>query len=271
MDYKNEIARLRSEFKEYALDSRLQSVVLGMSGGADSALVAALVRPICDEINIPLITRSITIETNKQDEINRSYKMGEHFSTDFNHIDITNEYFIMRTMLEKDDSDIKDETDIQTKIRLGNVKARMRMIKLYDLAQKNNGMVLSTDNKTEYLLGFWTIQGDVGDYEMIHHLWKTEVFEMMQWIVDNELTDQDKKDALQACIDCVPTDGLGITANGDLDQLEADSYEEVDIVLKKYFDTGEVLNEKVITRHLNSRFKRLLPIRPPKAKQQHLK
>jgi len=66
------------------------------------------------------------------------------------------------------------------------MKARIRMILLYDLAGGNDGMVLSTDNYTEYLLGFWTLHGDVGDFGMIQSLWKTEVYDMVEWIRDNE-------------------------------------------------------------------------------------
>lgn len=262
MDYKKEVSHLRKEMKTYIQNANLQSLVIGMSGGIDSALVAAILKPVCDECNIPLISRSITIETNKEDEIARSKAMGELFCNSFDYIDLTNEYLLFSSMLNKDDSDVKDETDIETKIRLGNVKARMRMIYLYDQAQKNNGMVLSTDNMTEYLLGFWTINGDVGDYELIHHLWKTEVFEMSQWIVDNdeELT-QNQSDALQSCIDATPTDGLGITSS-DVEQLGAKNYYEVDIALKAFLKDGTILNQRIINRHLASGFKRSWPNRP---------
>lgn len=261
MDYKNEIARLRSEFKNYVEKSNLKSVVLGMSGGADSALVAALVRPVCKELSIPLIASSITIETNKEDEIKRAHDMGTLFADVFYEKDYTSEYLVMKNIMTEDDSVVKTESEYEKKIRYGNIKARMRMMKLYDIAQKNNGMTLSTDNMSEYMLGFWTLNGDVGDYVIVHHLWKSEVFEMMQWIVDNELTDQDKKNALQACIDCVPTDGLGIT-NSDMAQIGCSDYYECDIILKEYISTGKILNEKVVNRHLNSEFKRNIPIRP---------
>lgn len=261
MDYKKEVERLREGFKTYATESKLQSVVLGMSGGADSALVAALVKPICDEINIPLIALSITIESNKEDEIKRAYNMGTLFADVFYEKDYTNEYLIMKNIMTEDESIVKTESEYEKKIRYGNIKARMRMSKLYDTAQKNNGLILSTDNMSEYMLGYWTLNGDVGDFEIIHGLWKSEVFDMMQWIVDNELTDQDKKDALQACIDCVPTDGLGIT-DSDMEQIGCSDYFECDIILKEYISTGKILNEKVIKRHLNSAFKRQLPIRP---------
>ncbi len=94
-----------------------------------------------------------------------------------------------------------------------------------------HGMVLSTDNYTELLLGFWTLHGDVGDYGMIQNLWKTEVYAMARYIVNN-LDNKKAKNALQLCIDAVATDGLGIT-NNDLEQIQAKTYEEVDQILLK--------------------------------------
>ena len=57
------------------------------------------------------------------------------------------------------------------------------MIYLYNLASIYNGLVISTDNQTEYQLGFWTIHGDVGDFAQILGQWKTEVFELAKWLI----------------------------------------------------------------------------------------
>ena len=138
----------------------------------------------------------------------------------------------------------------------------MRMIHLYDTAQANNGMVLSTDNLTEYYLGFWTICGDVGDYGMIQELWKTEVYELARYLCTT--LDGYAKDALQECIDALPTDGLGIS-NSDLDQIGAKSYDEVDTILKAVIDGHTVkLNNPVIERYNRTHYKREIPISIPR-------
>lgn len=54
------------------------------------------------------------------------------------------------------------EGTLGTPISKGNIQARLRMIYLYNLASIHKGLVMSTDNQTEYQLGFWTIHGDVG-------------------------------------------------------------------------------------------------------------
>jgi len=174
------------------------------------------------------------------------------------------------------DDDIIPASDTKFhKIKLGNIKARTRMIYLYNLAYKNKGLVLSTDNYTEYLVGFWTLHGDVGDYGMIQELWKTEVYNMAEWICAMELVGDDRA-ALHNCITCTATDGLGITSS-DLDQLlpgfvgtSRDGYKEVDRILDLWVNTppsfvktaSDILykNHPVIQRHLNSEFKRNNPL-----------
>lgn len=255
MDSKKTVTAIRTHLKEYCINYNLKSLVLGLSGGIDSALCAALAQPVCKEIGIPLIGRSITIETNKPEEIKRAESIGVCFCDDFKEKNLTTLYRTIRNEIEE--GEIPENPETNVRLRFGNIKARIRMIYLYNLAQKFKGLVLSTDNYTEYLLGFWTLHGDVGDLGMIQMYWKTEVYELSAHLVQNELSGEKAK-ALQECIDAVPTDGLGIT-NSDLDQLEAKSYLEVDNLLKAFLESGEMTDHPVLKRHKASEFKRNNP------------
>jgi len=254
IDFKKTIENIRRELKDYLQKYKLKALIIGESGGIDSAICTVLAAPVCKELGIELIGRSISIESNKPEEIERSENIGNLFCTDFKSVDLTQNYIVLRNDIEEDTE--KDE--FQSKLQRGNIKARIRMIYLYNLAQRNKGLVLSTDNYTEYLEGFWTLHGDVGDYGMIQELWKTEVYEISKWIVENELVSDIEKLALQACIDAVPTDGLGIT-NSDLDQLGVASYYEVDNILKDYLKTGKHTDNPVVKRHLGTEYKRRNP------------
>lgn len=257
-DFNKAILNIRKEFKNYIVKSNLKSIVLGLSGGIDSALCAALAYNVCKELDIHLIGRSIAIESNKPEENERGRLIGESYTTDYKHIDMTDAYLALRPNVVENIEN-EDLNDFNFRLRMGNVKARMRMIYLYELAGKNKGMVLSTDNLTELLLGFWTLHGDVGDYGMIQQLWKTEVYQMSEFIANNE-SNKEQKVALMSCFDAIPTDGLGIT-NSDLDQLKAKSYYEVDEILISYLheNNKEYENHPVIKRHLNSEYKRNNP------------
>ncbi len=262
INYKKVTENIRTELKNYILKYNLKSLIIGESGGIDSATCSALAKPVCDKLNIKLIGRSISIETNTFDEENRAKMVGESFCNDFKEADLTDLYHVTFDNIEENKN---NEITKEYKVRLGNIKARLRMIYLYNLAQKFKGIVLSTDNYTELLLGFWTLHGDVGDYGMIQNLWKTEVYELAKYLIADEITDENQKAALQACIDATPTDGLGISSS-DLEQLGAENYSQVDKILKKYLYTDLTPDEKlelekttVIKRHLNSEYKRHNP------------
>jgi len=272
MNYELIIKNIRTDTEKYLVKGNIKSVVLGVSGGIDSALVAALIRPVCDKLNIPLIGRSISIESNSKDEQERALAVGTHFCTDFKEVDLTNLYEPMA--LQFNNLEYPDNDDnIAFKIRNGNIKARLRMIYLYNLASINGGLVLSTDNWTEYLLGFWTINGDDFDFGPIHGLWKTEVYEMADRLVYNELKfNQPAALALLSCIKGIATDGLGIT-NSDLDQIlpgfngsSVEGYRKVDEILKNIISPKlqERLlvsdNNPVLIRHIKSEFKRNHPV-----------
>jgi len=276
------------ELKKYLINHpKIESLILGVSGGADSALVAALAKEVCQQFknnrDIKLIGRMLPTGSNTTEENQRGTEIGKCFCDDFDINNLQTSYLdLVHNMRHQlDFSDSEDSiTDYKMRVRLGNIKARLRMIYLYDLSSKHNGMVLSTDNYTEYLLGFWTLHGDVGDYGMIQNLWKTEVYLMLDNIYSNSqhnIYNKDlqeiqlkKAEALRACREAVPTDGLGITVS-DLDQFGGiASYEEVDKVFiemidngyTKFIQQGEI--PKVLTMYENTKFKRNNPFSIPR-------
>ncbi|MCL2167903.1 MAG: NAD(+) synthase [Lentimicrobiaceae bacterium] len=248
---------IRKHAQNYIKENGLQALILGISGGIDSALCAALLKPVCEECNIPLIGRSITIESNLPDEIERSIKAGDSFCHDFQYLNLTETYLENRkNLIHLDDS-------ILSKLRQGNMKARMRMMILYDLAQLNRGIVIATDNFTEYLTGFWTLHGDVGDYAPILHLWKTEVFALATYLLSE--CNEKQRESLQMCIDAVPVDGLGISAC-DCEQLGVKDYFEADKLFVRYFSGEKRLEEhQLIKRYLHSHYKRNNPVVIPRS------
>lgn len=260
LDYKIVKNNIRKNLKEYIIKYNIKSLVVGISGGIDSGICVALAKPVCDELGVKIIGRSITILTNKKEEVDRARMIGKAFCTDFKEVDLSEFFNQLYKNISEEDEFLED---IDEKINKGNAKARLRMIYLYNLARKHKGIVLSTDNYTELMLSFWTLHGDVGDYGMVQSLWKTEVYNLAREI-NNE---QENKTPLQLCIDAIPTDGLGIT-NSDLDQLGASSYAEVDDILIKYLngtskEKNELENHAVIKRHLATSFKRNNPYNIP--------
>lgn len=305
LNYEKVFKTLVEETGNYLVNHSLRAMVLGVSGGIDSTVVAAICCEVNKQTNIPLIGRSLPIK-NKKDEFDVSKLVGEAFCNNFDVANLYDEYkcFLSGLVWREERIDLLDDTETmhpekskqQTLIANGNIQARLRMIYLYNLASIHKGLVMSTDNQTEYQLGFWTIHGDVGDFDPIQGLWKTEVYGLANWLVSyyrsnkgsyvpsDNTAERDKRwdmeDALIKSIALTPTDGLGIS-NSDLDQIGAKSYYDVDRVLQTLTCKASPENDKlqdeltselgpdvvgkITERHLKSRFKRLLsPIIVPR-------
>lgn len=267
--------------REYIQNNNLGAMVLGISGGIDSTVVAAICHEVSKQTGIPLIGRSLPIK-NKEDEFDVSKLVGEAFCSNFKiiNLSLTTKSLVVELKAE--------ECAELTPIAEGNIQARLRMMYLYNLASIHKGLVMSTDNQTEYQLGFWTIHGDVGDFDPLQDLWKTEVYGLAEWLsnyykgalknldsVEEKLEYCKMYEAINESIGLTPTDGLGISTS-DLDQIGAKSYAEVDDILQTmllyknpesekwdilYNKYGEEIVNKVWNRHLASEFKRKnLPI-----------
>lgn len=291
LNYERVFNVLVKETSNYMTKNHLNAMVLGISGGIDSTVVAAICHEVSKQTGIPLIGRSLPIK-NKSDEFDVSKLVGEAFCDNFDVIKIDELYRVTIEFIE-----IMEQLSMsEYPIASGNVQARTRMWYLYNLASIHRGLVMSTDNQTEYQLGFWTIHGDVGDFDPIQGLWKTEVYGLANWLVSyyrsnkgtyvpsDSIAERDKRwdmeDALIKSIALTPTDGLGIS-NSDLDQIGAKSYYDVDRVLQTLTCKASPENDKlqdeltaelgpdvvgkIIQRHTNSKFKRLLsPIIVPR-------
>jgi NAD+ synthetase len=273
LNYEHVFNVLVDKTAEYVTSNNLKAMVLGISGGIDSTVVAAICHEVSKKTDIPLIGRSLPIK-NKEDEFSVSELVGEAFCDEFKVFNLSNSYKASLFDLCADAGLIKDckgydwywvsdleELTGRTPIANGNLQARCRMKHLYDIASRHKGLVMSTDNQTEYQLGFWTIHGDVGDFDPIQDLWKTEVYELAKWIsnryknIEHHHTIMtgagSKSDAIELSIALTPTDGLGIS-NSDLEQIGAKDYDTVDDILsrlvpfenfrKSYDSAGQIMH-----------------------------
>ena len=283
MDCARVFNKLVEETANYVTFNKIRTMVLGISGGIDSTIVAAICREVYLKTGVPLIGRSLPIK-NKEDEFSVSKLVGRAFCNNFCTVELGDLYKEYSEFMSEENVALLGEVKYdQSPIQEGNIQARLRMMYLYNIAGCTKGMVMSTDNQTEYQLGFWTIHGDVGDFDPIQDLWKTEVFELAEWLLEYynaKILDSKEAEvkytkcyeALEKSVALIPTDGLGIS-NSDLEQIGADSYAVVDTILKAYIYDNNKTSKKfifdvilkeypqevidnVISRHKTSAFKR---------------
>ena len=226
---------LVAKTKEYLISNNLKAMILGISGGIDSTVCAAICHEVSKQTGIPLIGRSLPTKYNKEEETNTSDLVGNAFCDDYRAVNIHNLYQRVGVYITTAESGMIDNPRYpQTKIADGNIQARLRMIYLYNLSCTHQGIVIDTDNLTEHNLGYWTVHGDVGDFNPIGGLWKTEVFKLAEYLIIryNINRENDKCLAVENSFKLKPTAGLGIT-NNDLEELGAESYEQVDTILQE--------------------------------------
>jgi NAD+ synthase len=122
--------------------------VIGVSGGVDSALSAAISAKALGPENVLGVI--LPYKTSNPDSTQDAYEVAEYLGIRTREIDIT-------PMVDPYFESYEPEAD---DIRRGNVMARQRMIVLYDLSQKEKALVIGTGNRTEMLLGYSTLFGD---------------------------------------------------------------------------------------------------------------
>jgi NAD+ synthase len=212
--------------ENYLQEHDLRCYVLGLSGGIDSSFLAALLW----WRRIPYYGFCLPIVSNTPGEVARAQAVahayawppqGEDYAAT---VDFSDLYHTISAAFAA-------HVGESTPVAEGNLKARIRMLFLYHVAQLRGGCVLSTDQLDELLTGFWTLHGDVGDISPIQLIPKTVEYDLAEMLC-SQLQDPEP---LRAAMAAVPTDGLGITSS-DLDQLGVPSYAQVEALLREYFE-----------------------------------
>lgn len=150
-------------------------VVVGLSGGIDSSLTAALcVKALgSDKVLGVIMPTNFTPMEDVEDALKLASNLG--IKTKLINIDDICEAFIKALEI--------DSNDPKVRIPLANIRARIRMIILYFYANLYNYLVAGTSDKSEYLIGYFTKHGDgAADFFPILHLFKTQVRELASYL-----------------------------------------------------------------------------------------
>jgi len=169
---KNIKQNLMSFLKEEVLKTGLKKVTLGLSGGLDSAVVAVLCKEVFDDnLNCVLMPSQYSSKSSVEDSIELCKKFG-----------IKHEIVSIEPMLSAYLKNMDENS-----LRIGNFSARLRMSVLYDISARENSLVVGTSNKSELLLGYGTIFGDLAcAINPIGDIYKSDLFELAKYLGVND-------------------------------------------------------------------------------------
>ena len=232
-DYKAIVLGLR----DYVLKSNFHKVVIGLSGGIDSALVAAMAVDALGSDNV--VCLALPSKFNSRASLDDANQLSENLG-------VTLETIPIQDIIDKADELLaplfvgkkKDVTE-------ENIQSRLRAVLLMAFSNKERHLLLSTGNKSEIAVGYSTIYGDMaGAYNPLKDVYKTKVYQLSKWrnnafenndfsvrkpIPDNILL---KEPSAELAFDQKDTDSLP-------------SYDELDIILEHLIEDDLAVNEVI--------------------------
>jgi len=248
-DYSDIIEKIERFLSEQIEKNNVKGIILGLSGGIDSAVLAYICKRKLKEKTLALIMPDTTITPKSETE--DALKMIALTGIEYKLIDIkpiVNEYSMYLEPNEK---------------AKGNLRARVRTNMLYYYANAKNYLVLGSSDKSEYMIGYFTKFGDgASDITPIISLYKLQVREIAKHlgVPENIIA---KKSSPHLWKDHEAEKELGI------------SYEEIDSILycmlekklsideiEKNTQISRIAIEKIQQLHINSEHKRLSPQKP---------
>ena len=234
--------------KDYYYFHGIQSLVVGVSGGIDSAVVSTL----CAQTGLPTYVVRMPLESSHENtrlsDLHAQQLAEEYDNVTNVQIELSSVYDQLLHNInwwsEAQHFDKKEFTS--DKLSLANTKSRLRMVTLYQIAGAKKGIVVGTGNKVEdYGIGFYTKYGDGGvDIAPIADLYKTEVRELGGYLGVDALI-----------IDAKPTDGLWEDGRSDEDQIGA-TYAQLEEAMES--GTGEAVD--ILSRFTRQNRHKMEPI-----------
>ena len=218
-----------------------KGVVVGMSGGVDSAVAAALCKRAFPEATLGVVMPC------HSDDIDRQHAelVAAQFGIDCKVVILDEVFDALTRVLPSKDHDIATK-----RLAESNIKPRLRMVTLYYFANRLNYLVMGTSNRSELSVGYFTKYGDGGaDLLPFGNLVKSQVREVAEYLGISRVI-----------VDKPPSAGLwpGQTDEGQMGL----SYKELD----RYLMTGGAsknIKNKIDSMIIKSSHKRCLPPIPP--------
>jgi NAD+ synthase (glutamine-hydrolysing) len=246
--------------RDYIGKNGFPGVLLGLSGGIDSALVLAIAVDALgrDKVRTVMMPSPYTADISWIDARDMAHRLGVRYDE----ISIVPEFEAFKASLAQEFKGLPEDTTEE------NIQARIRGVLLMALSNKFGSIVLTTGNKSEMATGYCTLYGDMaGGFAVIKDLLKTTVFRLARW--------RNVHDPYGTGISPIPDRIITRPPSAELrpDQVDQDSlppYEVLDAILERYMENDQGVDEIVAAgfdRALVVRVARLIRINEYKRRQ----
>jgi len=223
--------------RDYARKNNFTQAVLGLSGGIDSAVVAALAAEALGGENVLAVTMPSPYSS--RSSIDDSIELSSRLGMESRVKPISDAFQILRTQLGLPEPQVENKTANERAVE--NLQSRLRGNILMTISNAEGRLLLSTGNKSELALGYCTLYGDTnGGLAVIGDLLKTEVYELAR------LYNRERELIPESIISKPPSAEL---APGQLDEQSLPPYEKLDPILKLYFEQKESPEEIIAAGH----------------------
>jgi NAD+ synthase (glutamine-hydrolysing) len=220
----NVFEAMKLGLKDYFAKNGFKKACIGLSGGIDSAVVAAMAVEALGAENVRVLL--MPSQFSSDHSVADAVEMAERIGVQYNVVPITEAYHAivetMKPVMGGTEFDVTEE----------NIQARVRAVMLMALSNKFGYIVLNTSNKSEAAAGYGTLYGDlVGSIGIIGDLYKSEIYDVARYI--NQIRDN-----------IIPEHILQKEPSAELhpDQKDSDSlpsYEILDSILYRMIEKGE--------------------------------
>lgn len=213
--------------KDYVTKNNFPGIVLGLSGGVDSALAAVLAVDALGAHKVHAIM--MPSEFTSDESIEDAQTLADNLGIKFEIIPIRDAFDTLKETLANYSGDIMEQ----------NIQSRIRGLMLMAISNAQGKMVLSTGNKSEMAVGYATLYGDMnGGFNALKDVYKTQVYELCHWRNHQE--------------NLIPQRILTRAPSAELkfNQTDQDSlpeYEELDAILKHLIE-DDLNAEEILAR-----------------------
>lgn len=224
--------------KDYLGKSGFTKAIIGLSGGVDSALTAAVTVDVLGSKNVTLV--ALPSRYTSEESMNDARECAENLGVKIKEVSIEPAFNAILESLSGEFSGTKVDVTEE------NIQARLRGNILMAMSNKFGSILITTGNKSEMAVGYATLYGDMcGGFSVLKDVYKTDVFKISEWRNNNI----PKNSQLQK-LNVIPKNIISKPPTAELraDQKDSDSlpeYEELDAILKLIIEGGKSIDEVV--------------------------